>query len=73
MDSYLAGVEVEVDAVGDGEDVYIPGIMEHLERAGVHSGDSIAVFPSQSISNKHINEIYRYTRMISNHFNVKGF
>lgn len=73
MDSYLAGVEVEVDAVGDGEDVYIPGIMEHLERAGVHSGDSIAVFPSLSISNKHINEIYKYTRMISNHFSVKGF
>ncbi|HZK34514.1 MAG TPA: ATP-grasp domain-containing protein, partial [Bacillota bacterium] len=73
MDSYLAGVEVEVDAVSDGEDVYIPGIMEHLERAGVHSGDSIAVFPSLSISKKYIDAIYEYTKKIARHYKVKGF
>ena len=73
MDSYLAGVEVEVDAVSDGSDIFIPGIMEHLERAGVHSGDSIAVFPSQSISEKFLNKIYEYTKKIACHFQVKGF
>lgn len=73
MDSYLAGIEVEVDAISDGEEVFIPGVMEHLERAGVHSGDSIAVFPSQSLSDKFLNEIYQYTLKIARHFNVKGF
>ena len=50
MDKYLEGVEIEVDAVCDGRDVLIPGIMEHVERAGVHSGDSIALYPAQSLS-----------------------
>ena len=46
IDKYLMGIELEVDAICDGEDVLIPGIMEHIERAGVHSGDSIAVYPA---------------------------
>lgn len=50
VDRYLVGTELEVDAISDGEDVYIPGIMEHIERAGVHSGDSIAVYPPQTLS-----------------------
>ena len=50
IDRYLIGKEIEVDAISDGKDVLIPGIMEHIERAGVHSGDSIAVYPPQSIS-----------------------
>ena len=49
IDKYLMGREIEVDAISDGEDVLIPGIMEHLERAGVHSGDSITMYPSQNI------------------------
>ncbi|HAI79596.1 MAG TPA: carbamoyl-phosphate synthase large subunit, partial [Chryseobacterium sp.] len=50
IDRYLTGQEVEVDAISDGETVVIPGIMEHIERAGVHSGDSIAVYPPQNIT-----------------------
>ena len=50
IDKYLIGREIEVDAICDGEDILIPGIMEHLERAGVHSGDSITMYPSQNIS-----------------------
>ncbi len=49
IDRYLTGKEVEVDAISDGENVYIPGIMEHIERAGVHSGDSMAVYPPQTL------------------------
>ena len=49
VDKYLVGKEIEVDAVCDGEDILIPGIMEHIERAGIHSGDSISVYPAQSI------------------------
>ena len=49
IDRYLTGKEIEVDAICDGKTVVIPGIMEHIERAGVHSGDSIAVYPPQSI------------------------
>ena len=52
VDKYLMGKEIEVDAVCDGEDILIPGIMEHIERAGIHSGDSISVYPAQSISQK---------------------
>ena len=48
VDKYLMGKEIEVDAVCDGEDILIPGIMEHIERAGIHSGDSISVYPAQS-------------------------
>ena len=50
IDRYLTGTEIEVDAICDGENVLIPGIMEHIERAGVHSGDSIAVYPPQKLS-----------------------
>ena len=50
IDKYLMGTEVEVDAISDGEDYLIPGIMEHIERAGVHSGDSISVYPAQTLS-----------------------
>ena len=62
IDRYLTGKEIEVDAICDGKDVVIPGIMEHIERAGVHSGDSIAVYPPQSLSDEikqTINHIYR--------------
>jgi carbamoyl-phosphate synthase large subunit len=52
VDKYMVGKEVEVDAICDGETVVIPGIMEHIERAGVHSGDSIAVYPPQNISQR---------------------
>ena len=52
VDKYLVGKEIEVDAVCDGEDILIPGIMEHIERAGIHSGDSISVYPAQSISSE---------------------
>ena len=52
IDKYLVGKEVEVDAVCDGTDILIPGIMEHVERAGIHSGDSISVYPSLSLSDK---------------------
>ncbi len=52
IDRYMVGKEIEVDAISDGENVFIPGIMEHIERAGVHSGDSIGVYPPQSLSEK---------------------
>ena len=52
VDKYLVGKEIEVDAVCDGEDILIPGIMEHIERAGIHSGDSISVYPAPSINDK---------------------
>ena len=50
VDKYIVGKELEIDAICDGEHVYIPGIMEHIERAGIHSGDSISVYPPQTIS-----------------------
>ena len=61
IDRYLMGTEIEVDAVCDGTDVLIPGIMEHIERAGVHSGDSISVYPPQSLSREVIDKIIDYT------------
>ena len=61
VDRYLTGKEIEVDAISDGENVLIPGIMEHIERAGVHSGDSIAVYPPQSISPEMKEKIVDYT------------
>ena len=57
IDKYILGTEIEVDAVCDGKDVFIPGIMEHIEKAGVHSGDSMAVYPPISLSDDHINQI----------------
>ena len=64
IDRYLTGKEIEVDAISDGKDVLIPGIMEHIERAGVHSGDSIAVYPSQSLSQEVKETLIEYTEKI---------
>ena len=72
VDKYLMGREVEVDGVFDGEDVLIPGIMEHVERAGVHSGDSISVYPSIHIEDKHKKTIERYTYDLSKALGVIG-
>ena len=72
VDKYMLGKELEVDAICDGEDVLIPGIMEHLERAGVHSGDSISVYPTQSIEWKHQEKIIEYTKKIAKELNVIG-
>ena len=72
VDKYLVGKEIEVDAVCDGEDVLIPGIMEHIERAGVHSGDSISVYPTQSLSEKTQRVIVEYTRRLAKSLHVIG-
>ncbi len=72
VDKYMLGKELEVDAICDGEDVLIPGIMEHLERAGVHSGDSISVYPTQSISEIHQEKMIEYTKKIAKELNVIG-
>ncbi|MFQ6844086.1 MAG: carbamoyl-phosphate synthase large subunit [Lachnospiraceae bacterium] len=72
VDKYLVGKEIEVDAVCDGTDVLIPGIMEHIERAGIHSGDSISVYPAQSISAKIKRVIEDYTRKLAKELHVIG-
>lgn len=72
VDRYMEGTEVEVDAIADGTDVVIPGIMEHVERAGVHSGDSIAVYPPQTLSSKVIYTIIDYTKRLALNLHVKG-
>ncbi|HBA97084.1 MAG TPA: carbamoyl-phosphate synthase large subunit, partial [Lachnospiraceae bacterium] len=72
VDKYLMGKEVEVDAICDGEDILIPGIMEHVERAGVHSGDSISIYPAQSLSEKIQNVITDYTGKLARSLNVIG-
>lgn len=72
VDKYMLGKELEVDAICDGEDILIPGIMEHLERAGVHSGDSISVYPTQNISKEHQEKIVEYTTKIAKELNVLG-
>ena len=72
VDKYLQGTEVEVDAICDGEDILIPGVMEHIERAGVHSGDSISVYPAYSLSQKIIDTIEDYTRKLAMSLHVKG-
>ena len=72
VDKYILGKEVEVDAICDGEDVLIPGVMEHLERAGIHSGDSISVYPTQNVSKENENEIIDYTKKIAKELNVIG-
>ena len=61
LDKYLMGTEVEVDAICDGNDYLIPGIMQHIERAGIHSGDSISVYPAQTLSQKVRATIIDYT------------
>jgi len=72
IDKYMEGREVEVDAIGDGERVLIPGIMEHIERAGVHSGDSMAVYPPLSLSEDEISTIVEYTERIGLGLGVQG-
>ena len=72
IDKYLMGKEIEVDAVCDGEDILIPGIMEHIERAGIHSGDSISVYPAQTISEKIQNVLVDYTRKLARSLHVIG-
>ena len=72
IDRYLTGKEVEVDAISDGETVVIPGIMEHIERAGVHSGDSIAVYPPQNINPEQIATLVDYTERLAKGLNVIG-
>ena len=72
VDKYMLGKELEVDAICDGEDILIPGIMEHLERAGVHSGDSISVYPTQHISEEHQAKIIDYTEKIAKELHVVG-
>ena len=72
IDEYMVGREVEVDAISDGTDVFIPGIMEQVERAGVHSGDSIAVYPPQHLDQTMIDQIVDYTTRITLELQVKG-
>ncbi|OCN04368.1 carbamoyl phosphate synthase large subunit [Erysipelotrichaceae bacterium MTC7] len=72
VDKYIVGKEVETDAICDGENVYIPGIMEHIERAGVHSGDSISVYPTQTLSKDIKYKIIEYTTKIGKGFNFIG-
>jgi carbamoyl-phosphate synthase large subunit len=72
VDKYMMGKEIEVDAICDGEDILIPGIMEHLERAGVHSGDSISVYPTQTIGEKIKLQIVDYTRKLAKALHVVG-
>ena len=72
VDKYLVGKEIEVDAVCDGEDIVIPGIMEHIERAGIHSGDSISVYPAQTISKTAKATIEEYTKRLAKALHVIG-
>ena len=72
VDKYLQGKEIEVDAVCDGEDILIPGIMEHIERAGIHSGDSISVYPAKSITEKTKKTIEEYTKRLAQSLHVIG-
>ena len=72
VDKYLQGIETEVDAVCDGDDIVIPGIMEHIERSGIHSGDSISVYPAQSLSDKVKETIAEYTKRLAKALHVIG-
>ena len=72
VDKYLVGKEIEVDAVCDGEDILIPGIMEHIERAGIHSGDSISVYPAPSLNDKVKATITDYTAKLARSLHVIG-
>ncbi|MCI7814381.1 MAG: carbamoyl-phosphate synthase large subunit [Lachnospiraceae bacterium] len=72
VDKYLVGKEIEVDAVCDGENILIPGIMEHIERAGIHSGDSISVYPAQSLNQKVKDTIVEYTKRLARSLHVIG-
>ena len=72
IDKYLMGREIEVDAISDGENILIPGIMEHLERAGVHSGDSVTMYPSQNICDRIKADILDYTKKLALEIGIKG-
>ncbi|MBT9774904.1 carbamoyl-phosphate synthase large subunit [Clostridium sp. MCC353] len=72
VDKYIVGKEIEVDAVCDGDDILIPGIMEHIERAGVHSGDSISVYPAQSLNAAVKEKLVDYTTKLARALHVKG-
>ena len=72
VDKYLQGKEIEVDAICDGEDILVPGIMEHIERAGIHSGDSISVYPARTISDTAKKTIEEYTRRLAKSLHVIG-
>ncbi|MEE0727514.1 MAG: ATP-grasp domain-containing protein, partial [Clostridium saudiense] len=72
IDKYLMGREIEVDAISDGENILIPGIMEHLERAGVHSGDSVTMYPSQNISEEIKAKVLDYTKKLALAIGIKG-
>ncbi|MCK5849152.1 MAG: carbamoyl-phosphate synthase (glutamine-hydrolyzing) large subunit, partial [Caldisericia bacterium] len=72
VDRYIDGIEIEVDAISDGEDILIPGIMEHIEHTGVHSGDSITVYPTINLSQSVIDLIFDYTKKISQNLKIKG-
>ena len=72
IDKYMMGTEVEVDAICDGKDFLIPGIMEHIERAGVHSGDSISVYPAQTLSQRIVDTIIDYTKKLAFELKVVG-
>ncbi len=72
VDKYIMGKEIEVDAICDGTDILIPGIMEHIERTGIHSGDSISVYPAKSISENNKKTIVDYTEKLARALHVKG-
>ncbi len=72
IDQYIEGHEVELDAISDGVDILIPGINEHIERAGVHSGDSISVYPAQNVDKKIVTKLIEYTKRIATRLEIKG-
>ena len=72
VDKYVMGKEIEVDAICDGTDILIPGIMQHIERTGIHSGDSISVYPAQDITQHNIDTIVEYTEKLAKALHVKG-
>lgn len=72
IDKYILGKEVEVDVISDGEDCFLPGIMEHIERAGVHSGDSMAVYPPQSLTENVVDQIVRVSMLVARRLEVRG-
>lgn len=72
IDQYINGIEVELDAICDGEDIFIPGVLEHIERAGIHSGDSITICPPKNIGNEVMDKLYDITKRISLGLDVRG-
>ena len=72
IDKYVEGIEFEIDAVGDGHDLLVPGVMQHIERTGVHSGDSISVYPAYSLPNEIVDKAVEYTRKIAEALSVCG-